>query len=320
MKDRIAVIDLGTNTFHLFIVELDGHTVNTLYKEKVAVKIGKNGISKGKIAADAFKRAIHTLKIFRTVIDLFEVTNIIGVATSAIRSAKNGQDLIREIKEKTDIDIQVISGTEEAELIFQGVLAAMKLPNAPQLVMDIGGGSVEFIIGTNHEILWRHSFEIGAQRLLDQFHHTDPIPGQSVTDLRNFLSHELKLLSDAIEEHQPKGLIGCSGTFDHLKEIYLKREKLSADEGSTVFELPAVHYEQIHQELLLKDREARLQIPGMVTLRVDMIVVASCLIRFVLEKLHTPSITACAYALKEGLLFSNVGVHTGTNLDGTTSE
>ena len=73
MKDRIAVIDLGTNTFHLFIVEMDGHTVNTLYKEKVAVKIGKNGISKGKIAADAFKRAIHTLKIFRTVIDLLKL-------------------------------------------------------------------------------------------------------------------------------------------------------------------------------------------------------------------------------------------------------
>lgn len=306
MKDRIAVIDLGTNTFHLFIVELDGRKVNTLYKEKIAVKIGKNGISKGKIAADAFKRAIHTLKIFRTVIDLFEVTEIKGVATSAIRNAKNGQELIAEIKDKTDIDIQVISGKEEAELIFRGVEAAMDLPDTPQLVMDIGGGSVEFIIGNSKEILWRQSFEIGAQRLLDRFHQVDPIPEQSVQELRSFLSSELQTLTTAIEEHKPEGLIGCSGTFDTLKEIYLKREKLEEAEGSTIFELPAVHYEQIHQELLLKDRAARMQIPGMVTLRVDMIVVACCLIHFVLEKLHCQNITACSYALKEGLLFSSV--------------
>ena len=307
MKDRIAVIDLGTNTFHLFIVELDGRKVNTLYKEKIAVKIGKNGISKGKIAADAFKRAIHTLKVFRTVIDLFEVTDIKGVATSAIRSAKNGRELIQEIKDKTDIDIQIISGNEEAELIFRGVEAAMELPETPQLVMDIGGGSVEFIIGTNRKILWRHSFEIGAQRLLDQFHQTDPIPEQSVLELRKFLASELQALTTAIEEYKPVGLIGCSGTFDTLKEIYLKREKLEEATNSTVFELPAIHYEQIHQELLLKDRAARLQIPGMITLRADMIVVACCLIHFVIEKLHCQSITACAYALKEGLLFSRVG-------------
>ena len=304
MSERIAVIDLGTNTFHLFIVEIEGEALRTLYKEKIAVKIGKGGISKGRIAADAWKRAIHTLRIFRTVIDLFEVKVVKGVATSAIRSAKNGADLIADIKEKTNIDIQVISGTEEAELIFEGVKAAMELPDSPQLVMDIGGGSVEFIIGNKDEIYWRHSFEIGAQRLLDQFHQTDPIPEASVNALYEHATEALKPLTDAIAKYKPSGLIGCSGTFDTLKEIYLNREGLTESEDSKVFALPAVHYEQIHQELMIKDREARLKIPGMVTLRVDMIVVASCLIHFVLSHLHASSITACSYALKEGLLFS----------------
>ena len=301
MSERIAVIDLGTNTFHLFIVEIEGDALRTLYKEKIAVKIGKGGISKGKIAADAWKRAIHTLRIFRTVIDLFEVK---VVATSAIRSAKNGAELISDIKEKTNIDIQVISGTEEAELIFEGVKAAMDLPDSPQLVMDIGGGSVEFIIGNYDEIFWRHSFEIGAQRLLDKFHKTDPIPEASVEALYGFATEALEPLTIAIARYKPTGLIGCSGTFDTLKEIYLKREGLAEASDAKVYELPAVHYEQIHQELMIKDRQARLKIPGMVTLRVDMIVVASCLIHFVLSHLHTSSITACAYALKEGLLYS----------------
>lgn len=304
MRERKAVIDLGTNTFHLFIVEIDGDRLHTLYKEKIAVKIGKNGISKGKIAPDAIKRAIHTLRIFKTVIDLFEVKQVKGVATSAIRSASNGQSLVAQIKEKTGIEIDIISGTREAELIYEGVKAAMSLPDSPQLIIDIGGGSVEFIIGTGSEIYWRHSFEIGAQRLLDKFHQVDPIPEDSRSELRTFLEEELKLLTDAIAEHKPTGLIGCSGTFDTLTEIYLKRQGADRELQNKTYELPAVQYEQIHQELLLKNREERLLMPGMVTMRVDMIVVSSCLIHFVLEQIKTQSITACSYALKEGLLFS----------------
>lgn len=305
MKERVAIIDLGTNTFHLFIVEMDGEKINTLYKEKIAVKIGKNGISKGRIAPDAKKRAIHTLKIFRTVIDLFGVHHVKGVATSAIRSTKNGQDLIDEIKEKTEIEIDIISGNQEAELIFRGVQATMEMPDSPQLVMDIGGGSVEFIIGTSNEILWRHSFEIGAQRLLDKFHQADPMPPESIEALDKYLTKNLKELIEAIEKHKPTGLIGCSGTFDTLTEIYLKKEGLERNHEVKVHQLPLQHYWRIHEDLLLKNREERLSIPGMVTMRVDMIVVACSLIRFVLNRLEIDSISACAYALKEGLLYTS---------------
>lgn len=305
MSERVAIIDLGTNTFHLFIVEIDGDTINTLYKEKIAVKIGKNGISKGKIASDARKRAIHTLKIFRTVIDLFEVHHIKGVATSAIRSARNGKELIAEIKEKTEIEIDIIPGEREAELIYRGVQAAMKVPDSPQLVMDIGGGSVEFIIGTSHEILWRHSFEIGAQRLLDKFHQEDPVPPESLAAMDKFLKKNLKELTGAILEHQPTGLIGCSGTFDTLTEIYLKKTGQERNMELKVNSLPLDYYREIHNELVSKNREERLNIPGMVTMRVDMIVVASYLIQFVLGHIETESITACSYALKEGLLYTS---------------
>ena len=168
MNERIAVIDLGTNTFHLFIVEVKEGAINTLYREKIAVKIGKNGISKGRISSAAKKRALHTLRIFKTIIDQFEVASVKGVATSAIRSAKNGQELLDEIEASTAIKIEIISGDREAELIFYGVKSTGRLNGTPNLVMDIGGGSVEFIIGNDQEIFWKQSFEIGAQRLIGQ--------------------------------------------------------------------------------------------------------------------------------------------------------
>lgn len=301
---RKAVIDLGTNTFHLFIVEINDGQMKTLYKEKIAVKIGQNGISKGKIASDAVKRAVHALQIFKTVIDQFEVSDIKGVATSAIRNAKNGKDVIERIAEETGIAINIISGDLEAELIFEGVKAAVDLSSTNQLVMDIGGGSVEFIIGNKEELLWKRSFEIGAQRLLDKFHASDPMPADSVDQMFDWLAVELEDLKQALVTFKPVGLIGCSGTFDTLSEIFLKRIKKERKLESTTFNLPIKDYHDIHRDLLIKDKSERLEIPGMVSMRVDMIVVASCLISFVLEHLDIKNLTACTYALKEGLLFS----------------
>lgn len=301
---RKAVIDLGTNTFHLFIVELENGVLKTLYKEKIAVKIGKNGISKGLIAKDAMKRAVHTLEVFRTVLDQFHVEDVTGVATSAIRNATNGQELLDKIYESTQIEIEIISGDREAELIFEGVRAAGAIAEETQLVMDIGGGSVEFIIGNENDIFWKQSFEIGAQRLLDKFHKKDPMPRESVSEMFQWLGEELGDLREAIEAHQPTGLIGCSGTFDTLTEIYFKETKQDRPIHPKVFELPMKAYRDIHRELITKDKVARLAIPGMISMRVDMIVVASCLISFVSDLIPTEHITACTYALKEGVLYS----------------
>ena len=302
---RKAVIDLGTNTFHLFIVDTSEKELKTLYREKIAVKLGQNGISKGRIAADAKKRALHALNVFKDIIDQFEVEWVSGVATSAIRSAQNGKDLVREIKDQTGIDIDIISGDKEAELIFEGVRAGVNLSDELCLTIDIGGGSVEFIIGNNTDIVWKRSFEIGAQRLLDKFHKRDPMPAESVQEMFDWLSPELKELTEAIEKFKPTRIIGCSGTFDTLAKIYREAHNVRSDKKKTSFLLPVKAYRDTHRELLIKDREGRLAIRGMATMRVDMIVVASILISFVLEHLEVSELTCCRYALKEGLIYSN---------------
>ncbi len=311
---RIAVIDLGTNTFHLLITEVGPDVMKTLYKEKIAVKIGQNGISKGLIAKDAIKRAVQTLKIFKTIIDQFHVTHVNGVATSAIRNAQNGHTLLDLIKEETGISIEIISGEKEAALIFEGVKSTNQMPLGIQLVMDIGGGSVEFVIGDANGIKWSKSFEIGAQRLLDRYHQKDPIEQSSIDSMNEWLTEQLEDLINAIKTHKPKGLIGCSGTFDTIKSVYTQEQKITPPKGAELFAIPLNAYQIIHKVLISKTRAERLDIPGLVSMRVDMIVVASCLIHFVLEQLQIKEITACSFALKEGLLSESLDGNTFTDI------
>ncbi len=299
---KAAVIDMGTNTFHLLLVEIYGDSFKTIYKEKIPVKLGQGGISQDFIAEDAKKRAFHTLEHFKNLIDGEKITQIFAFATSAVRNAKNGSAFVSEVKDKLGIDIKVISGKEEAQMIYEGVKLSGSLNGQTELLMDIGGGSVEFIIGTAEEVFWKESFEIGGQRLLDLFHYHDPILPEEVEKLNRYLSQKLQPLIEAIEEFKPTSLIGASGTFDTLTDIYFESMLQCKLTGQHVFSLPAEDFKRIFTLLLTTTREERLLIPGMIPMRVDMIVVASCLIEFTLKLLPVKSITCSHYALKEGAI------------------
>jgi exopolyphosphatase/guanosine-5'-triphosphate,3'-diphosphate pyrophosphatase len=303
---RAAVIDMGTNTFHLLIVELINADFKVLYREKIAVKIGKGGINKGLITTDAWSRAINTLKTFKTVTEEFSVTNTYATATSAIRNAKNGKELVAEIEKETGISARIIDGIQEAEYIYYGVKKAMKIGGSPALIMDIGGGSIEFIIASNDGVQWMESFEIGGQRLVEKFHHHDPIASDEIMNLEQFFKDHLQSLFDAVALYKPATLIGSSGTFDTLSEIHLHKKQQEIIADLTELPLEISSFETICQELISKNRQERLRIKGMIPLRVDMIVVAVVLIRFILKKCQLHHIRVSAYALKEGVLLSTI--------------
>ena len=297
---KAAVIDMGTNTFHLLLVELNGVVFKTIYKEKIPVKLGQGGISQNQLAQDAQKRAFHTLKHFKNLIDGEHIDQVFAFATSAVRNAENGQDFVSKVKEDIGIDIHVISGEEEAQLIYEGINLSGSLNGHVNLMMDIGGGSVEFIIGTSQEVLWKQSFEIGGQRLLDAFHYHDPILPEEVEKLEDYCEEKLQPLVEAIRKYQPTGLVGASGTFDTLIDIYYESMLQCKLTGQHVFELPREEFEKIFDLLKSKNREERLKIPGMIPMRVDMIVVASCLIDFILGYISVKEIICSHYSLKEG--------------------
>jgi exopolyphosphatase/guanosine-5'-triphosphate,3'-diphosphate pyrophosphatase len=300
MKKKAAVIDMGTNTFHLLMIAFDNNGFEVIYQEKVPVKIGQGGINQNIILPEAEKRGLHTLEHFHNLIKGEGISQIFAFATSAVRNADNGFSFIRKIKQQTGIDAQIIDGEREAELIYKGIRLSDCLNAENALMMDIGGGSVEFIIGNKHKIHWKGSFEIGGQRLLDLFHYHDPILPEEVEKLSIYLSEKLAPLLQAIKTHAPQQLIGASGTFDTLTDMYLASEGKKKDRKTIHHLLPVSAFESIASELLLLDKTKRLKIPGMIPLRVDMIVVASCLIRFITQMVPTDELICSTYALKEG--------------------
>jgi exopolyphosphatase/guanosine-5'-triphosphate,3'-diphosphate pyrophosphatase len=311
---RVAILDLGTNTFHLLIADIMDDEFSIVYREKIAVRIGEGGINKRKITPEAAQRALDAIHAFAGIIQLKNVSAVKATATSAIRNATNGKELLRKIRQQSGIDIRTISGDEEAELIYNGVNSALEIGSKPVLIMDIGGGSIEFIIGNNEHIFWKRSYETGAQRLVDKFHRHDPITKEELKALLTYLDDQLPELLDKLREFNPSTLIGSSGTFDTLSDIYCERNGIGKSGMDTEVPFDIDYFHDLYRELITKNRTQRLAIPGMIEMRVDMIVVAVALLHFILQKHTFEAIRVSTYALKEGILFKLIHKHGRTTV------
>lgn len=303
MTDRIAIIDMGTNTFHLLIAEVKGDG-KIIHRERNAVKIGKGGINDGYITEQGMDRAITAMVHFKKVIDEYHVTEVHAFGTSALRNARNGQAIVEEIERRTGISCSIIDGEVEAQYIYEGVRWSMEIGAKKSLIVDIGGGSVECIIGDNVNVYWKQSFEIGAQRLMEKFHKHDPIIHEEVKSLTAYFDKQLKPLFEALQQYEPVTLIGASGTFDTLSDIYCFENKIVKDEYAPETPLTLEAFERIHRALISKNRADRMAIPGMIEMRVDMIVVASCLVKHLVDHYTFQNIRVSSYSLKEGVLAS----------------
>lgn len=299
---KIAVIDMGTNTFHLLIADVERGTCHVVHRSHEAVKIGMGGINEGLMSDAACARALATMIRFSKTIAEQNVSRVYAFGTSALRHAQNASHLVDKINSATGITIRVVSGEEEADLIFEGVSAALDLEDQVSLVMDIGAGSVEFIIGDNHTRYWKKSFEIGGQRLLEKFQKNDPITAHEIKALDSFFDEALAPLQQALKEFNPTVLVGASGTFDTLSDIFSIRRGITRRPEETETPLTPAGFYEIYHELISKNRTERMQIPGMIDMRVDMIVVTCCLIRFILENHEFKRIRVSTYSLKEGVL------------------
>jgi len=300
---RTAIIDMGTNTFHLLVAEWQNRDYNIVHRERIAVRIGAGGISQDMITDEGMTRALQAITNFKKKAEGLNANDILAFGTSALRNAKNGVEVISKIKEATSIKTKIISGDEEAQYIYEGVRMALRLGMEKSLIIDIGGGSVEFIIGNNDQIFWKQSFEIGAQRLLEKFQNHDPILLSEIEKLNGYFNESLKPLFKAMQIHQPKTLVGSSGTFDTLSEIYCIQSGIEQTDSPET-KLSISGFKKIYPLIIAKNRSQRMQIPGMIEMRVEMIVVASCLIKFILEQFDFNQIRVSSFSLKEGVLAS----------------
>jgi exopolyphosphatase/guanosine-5'-triphosphate,3'-diphosphate pyrophosphatase len=302
---RIAVIDLGTNTFNLLVAETDLFGgFETLYNERLPVKLGEGGINKGFIAEAAYIRGLEALENYASTIRQWQCERTLAFATSAVRSSSNGNEFIQTVLEKTGIEVQVISGEMEAEFISMGVRQAVTLTEDPSLIIDIGGGSTEFIIVNNEKMLWKQSFEIGAARLLQRFEPSDPIKPDEQKQISDYILDELQPLWEAATSFKVKELIGASGSFESLAElINMRYHSLPGLEDRTECEFVLEQCATVHAEILASTRDQRLKMKGLVAMRVDLIVVSAVLVETVVSRLGISKMRYSSYALKEGVLW-----------------
>lgn len=302
---HFAAIDLGSNTFHLVIFKDTGNGANVLIKNRIPVGIGKGGIEKNTITDEALERGIKALLIFRATVEQYNCKKVVVTATSAFRSADNRTDVLCKIKEQTGFGVKIIDGDEEASLIYDGVKQAVNLGEKTGLIMDIGGGSVEFIICNKSRILWKESFEIGGIRLMERFHKTDPLPEKSMVALKDHLISCLHNLFVACLDYHPQYLIGASGSFDTLYEI---RE--ANFDSLRELTLSLQEFNQIKNLVVAKNYAERLEIKGLIKMRAEMISVACVLIETVIHKCNLEWIECSSHSLKEGLMYRMINEKT----------
>jgi len=299
---RVAIIDMGTNTFNLLIAEANGDIhYQILHNSKLAVKLGEGGISKKFITPEAWSRGLAAIDSHMATISKYNVDKIAAFATSATRDAENGSAFVKEINKLYNLKVDVIKGEQEARLIYQGVRQAINLGEKSNLILDIGGGSNEFILCNAKQSFWLHSFNLGVQRLLQQFKPSDPITSDEVSKIENYLDDELKLLFDATASYSPARLVGSSGSFDTFRSLMSYAGDIPIT-NNTYAEIPLDEYKKLHQTLLKSNREERISMRGMELIRVDFIVVGSILTSYIINRLGIKSIYQSSFALKEGAL------------------
>jgi exopolyphosphatase / guanosine-5'-triphosphate,3'-diphosphate pyrophosphatase len=298
---RNAVIDLGTNTCNLLIADqLTDGSFKTLYDRKLPVKLGRGGIHRDILLPDAIGRGINAFESHAETIRMYNVDGVKVVATSAIRGASNKSEFLAIIKDMFGWDIEVIKGDREAELIFKGVRLSLSPGIGKYLILDIGGGSNEFILADEDDIIWKKSFNIGIARVLEILKISDPILPDEIVTLEAWFAENLRELWEICNLYHPPVLVGCSGAFDTFMDIYeqavpdLKIRRAS--------ELPLEAFRQIHDKLIHTDFESRSAMKGMDKIRVEMIVVASVFTNFILDKLNIQKLIHTHYALKEGVM------------------
>lgn len=304
-KNTVAVIDLGTNTFHLLIIETGAAgAYRVLDKIKEPVKLGEGSLETAAISPEAFERGLVALEKFGGVISSRKAARVLAYGTSAIRSARNGPEFVAAARARAGIEIQAINGNEEAALIYEGIRYGLPLPvHDDALMVDIGGGSVEFIVGNKLGAKLLRSLRIGAARMLARIAPGDPITPRQQEQTRAVYREEMRDLLAELREFKLKKLIGSSGSFETLGALAARDagEKALKDYLNG-YRVPRQRFAKIHRKLMTSTRDERLKMPGMEALRVDMILMGSLLTELLVEELGLEEIIVSEYALKEGML------------------
>ncbi len=296
MESKLGVIDLGSNTFHILIVNRykDGG-FETLHKERAFVGLSENGIEF--LSEQAMDRGLAALVRFNEILKQQEVDHFSVIGTSALRSASNSSIFCQRVKDQIGIDIDIIDGDREANYIYNGVRKLIDSYDRPQIIMDVGGGSVEFILVEKDQLVWSASYDIGVGVLFNHIPMSDPCTKEEIDTISHFIDQELKSLKSIVSEKSINAIIGASGSFEVV-------QSMNGKDGSfnSMTEIALIDYHLISQKVISSTLSERMNMKSLPESRVKLIVVAMILINKAIEIIKPKRLLVSPFALKEGVL------------------
>lgn len=306
-----ALIDCGTNVFKLLVINTDSKAFTPVMEKNYGVQLGKGGLSSGLLNARAFDTATSTLLQIKNDLEQYHIKpeEVLCLATSAVRLAANRQNFIKSLKDKTGFLLESIPGNLEAEYIYDGVKVSGALDHQPSLIVDLGGGSVEFIFCNQENVLWSKSVECGAQRMMDIGGETDQLTAIQKQKTRDFLEFMLDDIIEETEGIKHLKLIGTAGTFDTIRSMAMPED----DKTEPSKEIPKDAYLKAINSLVASTKDQRQSIPNMIEARMGMIPYAAYFLQLLEEKLDIAYTWHSAYSLKEGAVLKRFLSKDGNN-------
>ena len=299
---RIAAIDIGTNSVHVIIVQVRAdRSFEIIDREKEMVRLGSGGLGGRSLTEPAMLAALQALGKFTRLAESHDVDEIVAAATSAVREADNGREFLGAIRQRTGIQVRVISGTEEARLIHRAAVYGVDVSGGAAVVIDVGGGSVELTQGTGARAHVAQSLKLGVIRLTEQFIRSDPL---SRRDERQMVSHVTETIAPTVEKIVSRGfdrVIGTSGTILSLGSLAVGEGRAVGSDDLRSRRVSAKQIRRLRRDLCALDLPGRLRLPGLDPRRADLAVAGSILLDTVLRQIGAVELTLCDLALREGL-------------------
>ena len=301
---KLAVIDIGTNSIHMVLAELlPASDFKLVDRFNDMTRLGDGTFVTKRLSDAGIARALNALKTLVTLAHNKGFDRIIAVATSAVREAQNGGEFVTMVQEQTGLAVRVISGSEEARLIFLGVQNSVALSDTPTLVVDVGGGSVELMVGNRDAMLHAKSLKLGAIRLVDQFLSKAPCPVPMLRTLEKSVTRQLNAALETFKTKKFHAVIATSGMAGNLADIIHMKK--------TGRPLPQVNLAQVawkdlrglEAELARSSLKTRLTIPGLDPKRVDTLLPAAVVLNRLLELTGHDEMTLCDKAIREGVIY-----------------
>lgn len=297
---NFAAVDVGSNQVLLFISKVEsGRSGEVILDKGEITKLGEDVSNTGVLKADAMKRTLDALKDFKGLIEKNNVEEYAAVGTAALRESNNSDEFLNMVRDETGIQIEIITGEEEARLSFLAVVGGLNLGNRETVIIDIGGGSTEFIFGKQAQILDRFSLKIGALKMTERFLHADPVRNEEFNEMTDHLNDEFKHVSPPFKE---LFLVGMGGTMSNLGAMKYKLEKYDPGivHGS---EISLGELNSIMIDLKEKTVEERKKIRGLQPKRAGVMLAGTGILKAIMNKLHSEKITISDMGLRHGLMF-----------------